>query len=288
MFYILLCYGSCVNDYIPIMNQIKLTTNCFIEAKPDRIVSFSRARGSVSDEGENDEDTDDDDERLASLEALRYALHHAPFVHNLHMFMTIPDESSLAWQGLPTKCAIRIEHLSYRNILDDINMEVPKGKVYALLGCDNSGKSTLLKCITGRVRPTNGSVLTFGTQTCKTALSAICVGFMPQTVSLHQELNIIETLKLYGRLYQLPLYLILERIKLLCSMLHLPNQCVPIRELNPGQKWRVSLAVALIHSPPLLLLDEPTVMVDPLIRRSVWNRLQRLCEEEGMSTILFK
>lgn len=268
------------------MNQIKLTTNCFIEAKPDRIVSFSRARGSVSDEGENDEDTDDDDERLASLEALRYALHHAPFVHNLHMFMTIPDESSLAWQGLPTKCAIRIEHLSYRNILDDINMEVPKGKIYALLGCDNSGKSTLLKCITGRVRPTNGSVLTFGTQTCKTALSAICVGFMPQTVSLHQELNIIETLKLYGRLYQLPLYLILDRIKLLCSMLHLPNQCVPIRELNPGQKWRVSLAIALIHSPPLLLLDEPTVMVDPLIRRSVWNRLQRLCEEEGLTVLV--
>lgn len=160
-------------------------------------------------------------------------------------------------------------------------MEVPKGKIYALLGCSGSGKSTLLKLILGRLRPTSGSVTTFATSPSKRPLSAICVGYMPQAVALAEELTVGQTLRHYGRLYQLPAYLIEERVTALRGMLHLPPEEVKVRSANQGQKWRLSLAVALIHSPPLLLLDEPTVMVDPLIRWSVWNRLERLCEEEG-------
>ena len=239
---------------------------------------------------------EEDDERLASLEALRYALHHAPFVRaGAHTLMSIPDECSLAMQGLPTKCAIRADRLSYRTVLESVTMEVPKGKIYALLGPSGSGKSTLLKLILGRLRPTGGSVSVFSSSkaasfsSCSSSsskstgsrLSSICVGHMPQEVTLAPELTVGQTLAHYGRLYQLPAYLIEERIACLSAMLHLPGQGVKVGRCNQGQKWRLSLAVALVHSPPLLLLDEPTVMVDPLIRWSVWNRLERLCEEEG-------
>lgn len=100
-------------------------------------------------------------------------------------------------------------------------------------------------------------------------------------MALHPELTIEQTLLHYGRLYQLPIYMVMERINFLYRIFNLPDQNLQIRELNAGQKWRMSLAVAMIHSPPLLLLDEPTVNVDPLIRSSVWRRLERLCDEEG-------
>ena len=89
--------------------------------------------------GEQEDNADEDEEetdesRLASLEALRYALHHAPFCKNMHTLMSIPNEAYYEMQGIPTKCAIRVEQLYYGHILDDVNIEVPKGKIYALLG----------------------------------------------------------------------------------------------------------------------------------------------------------
>lgn len=96
---------------------------------------YEREYTESGDEEEYAEEEDaEEDNRLASLEALRYALHHAPFCKNMHTLMSIPNEEYYEMQGIPTKCAIRVEQLYYGNILDDVNIEVPKGKIYALLG----------------------------------------------------------------------------------------------------------------------------------------------------------
>ena len=96
-----------------------IPTNFTIDSSDHRIISFSCARDDdtdgYSEDSDDSEDTPEhDDERLASLEALRYALHHAPFCKSGHTLMSIPDECSLQMQGIPTKCAIRVEKLCFR------------------------------------------------------------------------------------------------------------------------------------------------------------------------------
>ncbi|KPM05991.1 ABC transporter-like protein 4 [Sarcoptes scabiei] len=234
----------------------------------------------------------DDEERMKSLEALRFALHHAPFCKNMHTLMSVPNAESYEMIGIPTKCAIRIEQLFYKSILDNINIDVPKGKIYGLLGTANNGKSILLQCILGRQKPSSGSIEVFEQKPIISPLSAICVGFMPKCISLHYELTIEQTLNYYGRIYQLPTSTIAERIKLLDSMFddvhtkdfHIPPSTL-VKDLDSGNQWRLSLMIAMIHSPPLLLLDEPTENVDPLVRNSVWLFLEKLCSDEGMIVI---
>lgn len=228
-----------------------------------------------------------EEERMASLEALRYALHHAPFCRNMHTLMTIPNEECFEMIGIPTKCAIRIEQLHFKNILDNVTMEIPKGKIYALLGSENNGKSLLLKCILGRKRPTSGNIEVFK-QNPTSPLSAICIGYMPQDSSLHSELTIEQTLNYYGQLYQIPPYLIEERIRLLdlevFEGIEVSKKCNSktfVKDLGKEHLWRLSLIVTLIHSPPLLLLDEPTDNVDPLLRSKVWSYLEKLCDKDG-------
>lgn len=109
---------------------------------------------------------------------------------------------------------------------------------------------------------------------------------MPQNISLSTEFTIKETLLYFGQLYLMPIEFIYERINFLISLLCLPHEDRLISDLSDGQQWRVSLAVSLIHSPPLLLLDEPTVSVDPLLRSSIWDHLDTLCKEEGIKKLL--
>lgn len=304
---------SLQQDTTTIINKNKLTTtnnlknneseiDCKSLSKHDQKRSWcfeGRERGYnrdlfIKDATDDDENGHDstwseqyEEERMASLEALRYALHHAPFCRNMHTLMTIPNEECFEMIGIPTKCAIRVEQLHFKNILDNVTMEIPKGKIYALLGSENNGKSLLLKCILGRKRPTTGNIEVFK-QNPTSPLSAICIGYMPQDNSLHSELTIEQTLKYYGQLYQIPPYLIEERIRLLDSEvfegIEVSKKCDSktfVKDLGKEHLWRLSLIVTLIHSPPLLLLDEPTDNVDPLLRSKVWSYLEKLCDKDG-------
>jgi ABC-type multidrug transport system ATPase subunit len=148
-------------------------------------------------------------------------------------------------------------------------------------GSNSCGKTTLLKCLIGRLKPSEGEISVFGTKPGKGPVPGIGVGYMPQKIALYNELTIDETLQYYGHLHQVPMTLIYQRVNFLLSLFHLPDQNKLISDLTENHRWRISLAVALIHSPPLLLLDEPTVNVDPLIRRSIWDHLNSMCREEG-------
>lgn len=167
-------------------------------------------------------------------------------------------------------------------------MEVPQGVIYGLLGPSGCGKTTLLRCIVGRLSPKNGLVQVFGS---KPGSKTSCVpgrgiGYMPQELAVYGEFTIEETLSYFGRLQRLSTVTLKERTAFLVKFLDLPDKKRLVKNLSGGQQRRVSLAAALIHQPPLLILDEPTVGVDPLLRQNIWNHLVTLATEENMTIII--
>ena len=109
---------------------------------------------------------------------------------------------------------------------------------------------------------------------------------MPQELALLEELTVEQTLTYFGRLHQLNDNLIEEKIEFLIKFLEIPDKKRLITQLSGGQQRRVSLAAALIHHPPLVILDEPTVGVDPLLRHSIWKYLKDLCRNESITIII--
>ena len=153
-------------------------------------------------------------------------------------------------------------------ILRDLDLEVPKGKIYGLLGPSGCGKTTLLKCLLGKLALDSGQVDVFGSQPgCRSSgVPGRRVGYMPQELALFGEFNIAETLQYFSRLYGMSQEKYQERMEFLLRFLDLPSSSRPLEKMSGGQQRRASLAVALLHEPDLLILDEPTVGVDPLLR----------------------
>lgn len=174
------------------------------------------------------------------------------------------------------------------NVLRGINMKVPEGAIYALLGPSGCGKTTLCNCITGRNRPTKGKVTVFDKipGTPGSNVPGPIIGFMPQEISLFPDFTIEETLMFFSKLYRLDPGRAADRIDFLVDFLELPDKKRMVANLSGGQQRRVSLAAALIHSPPLLILDEPTVGVDPVLRQVIWDYLVLLSTKEKLSIII--
>nr|AHK05673.1 ATP-binding cassette transporter sub-family H 55580 [Tigriopus japonicus] len=167
------------------------------------------------------------------------------------------------------------------DVLRDLNMTVPKGAIYGLLGPSGCGKTTLLSSVIGQSKLSHGTVQIFDSNP-EYSISRIPgprVGYMPQETALCQELSIMETLQYFGRLNLMNEASIRIRCLFLISLLDLPEPKRVVANLSGGQKRRVSLAAALIHEPELLILDEPTVGVDPLLRECIWKHLLELSNE---------
>ena len=111
------------------------------------------------------------------------------------------------------------------------------------------------------------------------------VGYSPQEIALYPDLSIAETLRFHGRLHGMDADRILARQSWLIDFLDLPDPTRTVGKLSGGQKRRVSLAVALLHEPDLLLLDEPTVGVDPELRARLWDHLQEI-SANGTSIVI--
>lgn len=160
-------------------------------------------------------------------------------------------------------------------ILDGLNMTVPKGAIYGLLGASGCGKTTLLSCIVGRRRLNSGEIWVLGGKPggAGSGVPGPRIGYMPQEIALFGEFSIRETLIYFGMIADMPRKELEERIDFLITLLQLPNPNRPVKNLSGGQQRRTSLAAALIHSPELLILDEPTVGVDPVLRQSIWDHL---------------
>ena len=153
-------------------------------------------------------------------------------------------------------------------ILNELSMRVNRGTIFALLGPSGCGKTTLLSCILGRKDVKAGDIRVFSGAPGDRSigLPGGLVGFMPQDICLYQEFTIRETFQYFGRLQKMGAEPIEKKKLWLLEMLDLPEEGRRVSKLSGGQKRRLSFAVALLHNPKFLILDEPTVGVDPLVR----------------------
>jgi ABC-2 type transport system ATP-binding protein len=157
--------------------------------------------------------------------------------------------------------------------VDNLNLTVEAGVAFGLLGPNGAGKTTTIRMITGLIKPTAGYVRVYGHDVMTEREKVIKnIGYMPQKFGLYEDLTVEENLMLFGRLYGLNKSEVQQRSNELMEFLDLKIFRSRLAgKLSGGTKQRLSLAVALIHDPLLLILDEPTAGVDPPIRRQFWE-----------------
>ncbi len=154
--------------------------------------------------------------------------------------------------------------------LRDIDLEVDAGLTFGVLGPGGSGKTTLIRLILGLLAPSSGSVRVLGRAPSADVMRDI--GYMPQAPALDQELTVRENVSFFAALYGRE-----EAVDETLAFVELLDRAAsPISTLSGGMKQRASLACALVHRPRLLLLDEPTVGIDPRLRRAFWDHFHRL------------
>ncbi|XP_017765789.1 PREDICTED: ABC transporter G family member 20-like [Eufriesea mexicana] len=172
-------------------------------------------------------------------------------------------------------------------ILDGMNMTVPKGAIYGLLGASGCGKTTLLSCIVGRRRLNSGEIWVLGGRPGSkgSGVPGPRVGYMPQEIALYGEFSIRETFIYFGWCAGMSTEQVDVKLEFLIKFLQLPSENRFVKNLSGGQQRRVSFAAALLADPELLILDEPTVGVDPVLRQSIWDHLVQITKD-GNKTII--
>lgn len=165
-------------------------------------------------------------------------------------------------------------------MLSDLSVEIPRGITYCLLGPNGSGKTTFIRSVVGLLRLDSGTLTVLDTPVSNVGSVYSRIGYMTQHKALYPDLTLQENLEFYAGLYGLSRQKREERISELLEMVDLGEHRGRLAgALSGGMYQRLSLACTLIHEPELLLLDEPTVGVDPRLRHSFWQYFERLAGE---------
>ncbi len=172
--------------------------------------------------------------------------------------------------------------------LRDVSFTVKRGVVTGLIGPDSAGKTTMMRLAAGLLLPDAGFIKVLGNDAATQSLEIQnVIGYMPQRFGLYEDLTVRENLDLYADLQAVPASVRPERYHDLMQMAGLAAFTNRLAgQLSGGMKQKLGLACALIRQPPLLLLDEPTVGVDPLSRRELWAIVYRLVKEKATSVLL--
>ncbi|BBM22558.1 ABC superfamily ATP binding cassette transporter, ABC protein [Lactiplantibacillus plantarum] len=163
-----------------------------------------------------------------------------------------------------------------QQVLNQIDLTLPSGMIYGLIGPSGAGKTTLIKSILGMEAVDSGTVDVMGTRMPNRAVMAQ-VGYMAQSDALYETLTARENLKFFGQLMSVPKQKLVQMIDYAAGLVDLTSQLDQrVSGYSGGMKRRLSLAIALIQDPRLLILDEPTVGIDPELRQQIWAELNKL------------
>jgi len=172
--------------------------------------------------------------------------------------------------------------------LDNLDVQVAAGQLTAIVGPDGAGKTTFLRLVSGLMRPDTGTLQVLGIDVIRNPQAVQDrISYMPQKFGLYEDLSVQENLDLYADLHGVAQDVRRERFANLLEMTDLKRFTARLAgKLSGGMKQKLGLACTLVRSPQLLLLDEPTVGVDPLSRRELWEIVQQLREQEQLSVLL--
>ncbi|XP_018355820.1 PREDICTED: ABC transporter G family member 20-like [Trachymyrmex septentrionalis] len=173
-------------------------------------------------------------------------------------------------------------------VFNGLNMTVSRGSIYGLLGASGCGKTTLLSCIVGIRYLDSGEVWVLGGNPGSkgSGIPGPQVGYMPQEISLVGEFTISGALYYFGRINGLNDEEIETRQRFLSELLQLPSANHLVKNMSGDQQRRISLAAAMVHRPELLILDEPTVGLDPILRENIWAYMIQITQEEGITVLI--
>lgn len=186
--------------------------------------------------------------------------------------------------------SIEIENISKsfgnKQVLNGIQLAIEEGKLYGLIGPSGAGKTTVVKMIVGMDLPDSGSILVLNKQMPNLEILKD-IGYMAQSDALYSSLTGKENLTFFASLYKLNKAETKHRIAYAAGLVNLTDELnKKVSAYSGGMKRRLSLAIALIQNPKILILDEPTVGIDPELKIGIWSELLRLKNEEGKTIIV--
>lgn len=204
-----------------------------------------------------------------------------------HQIVKIPPRPSD-----DSETAIEAKNLTIRfgdfTAVDHVDFRIERGEIFGFLGSNGCGKTTTMKMLTGLLTACEGEALLFGQAVnSKDMATRRRVGFMTQSFSLYSELTVVQNLTLHARLYSVPAEEIPDRVREMARRFGLTAVMDGLPDRLPlGQRQRLSLAVAMIHRPEMLILDEPTSGVDPIARDEFWRMLIDLSRHDGVTIFI--
>lgn len=225
-------------------------------------------------------DTDNLDAAFIRLLPEERRLHHEELI--------VPERQA----ALDVSPAIRAENLTMKfggfTAVDHVNFEISRGEIFGFLGSNGCGKTTTMKMLTGLLPPSEGQAWLFGHPAKAHDLETRKrVGYMTQGFSLYGELTVVQNLELHAQLFHLPEDTIADRVQEMIVRFDLAEHKNALAGALPlGIRQRLSLAVAVIHQPEMLILDEPTSGVDPVARDRFWRFLVDLSRNDGVTIFI--
>lgn len=166
-------------------------------------------------------------------------------------------------------------------ILNNINLCINKGEIIGLLGPSGAGKTTLIKSIIGMNSILKGKIRVFNELIPKLNITS-SIGYMAQSDALYEELSGIDNILFFASILGMKGNLLKKRVKDVLTLVDLNKDAYKlVKNYSGGMKRRLSLAIALVHNPKLLILDEPTVGIDPLLRNKFWDEFKKTKAEGG-------